>query len=88
MALQLKGDSVMVEYSIPGDALYTTHAWIGICATETFALQIETLWERAQQREFVRISAYGLQVRVVRSQPSQFEDESSATQPSLFGTHF
>jgi hypothetical protein len=70
-----EGDSLMVEYAIPDEALYTTDALIEICSASGFALKIEPLWERVQKREFVRIMAFGLQVRVVRSQASRFESE-------------
>jgi len=36
-------------------------------SANTFALALEPVWERVQQRAFVRISAHNLQVRIVRS---------------------
>ena len=72
------GDSLMVEYPIPSDARYVSYARIEAASPETFALRIQPVWERAQQREFVRISAHGLEVRVVRSVPSPLSDEETA----------
>lgn len=62
-----RGEALIVEYPVPQDARYVTSARIEACSDEIFALKIDDLWDRAQQREFVRISAHGLEVRVVRS---------------------
>ncbi|MFO0690164.1 MAG: PilZ domain-containing protein [Myxococcota bacterium] len=64
-----RGASLIVESPIQHDARYSTSATIAACSAATFALRISPIWERVQQRAFVRISAHGLQVRVMR--PSQ-----------------
>jgi len=71
-----RGDSLIVERPIEDDARYATRATIVGASSETFALKIDQDWERVQQRAFVRISAHGLQVRIVRlSPPSAAEAE-------------
>ena len=66
-----RGQSLIVECPIPGDARYATRATVVACSPSTFGLRIETEWERVQQRAFVRVTAHGCQVRVVRlSMPS------------------
>ncbi|MCP4906826.1 MAG: hypothetical protein GY910_17780 [bacterium] len=64
---------------MPNDARYVTRATVFASSRETFALKLDPLWERVQQRAFVRISAQGLQVRVVRlaTRPSA-DNEPSA----------
>ena len=64
-----RGGTVIVESPVPNDARYATHATITACSAATFALRLEPEWERVQQRAFVRISAHGLHVRVVRLAP-------------------
>lgn len=71
-----RGASLIVESPIQHDARYSTTATIAACSSATFALRIEPVWERVQQRAFVRISAFGLQVRVMR--PSQASPEPPA----------
>lgn len=61
-----RGESLLVESPLQDDARYSTRATIAAASPHTFALRISPLWERVQQRAFVRISAFGLQVRVVR----------------------
>ena len=69
-----KGESLIVERPIEDDARYATRATIMGASNETFALRLESDWERVQQRAFVRISAHGLQVRIVRlSSPTDDE---------------
>jgi c-di-GMP-binding flagellar brake protein YcgR len=61
-----RGETLMVESPIQNDARYSTSATVVASTPETFALRLSPNWERVQQRAFVRISAHGLQVRVVR----------------------
>jgi|GEM_PF-2315862 len=61
-----RGESLIVESPIPNDARYATRAKVVGCSPETFGLEIETGWERVQERAFVRVSAHGFRVRVVR----------------------
>jgi c-di-GMP-binding flagellar brake protein YcgR len=63
-----RGERLIVESPVPDDARYATKATVMASSKETFALKIQPSWHRVQQREFVRISAHGLQVRVVRSE--------------------
>jgi c-di-GMP-binding flagellar brake protein YcgR len=65
-----RGDTLMVESPVQDDARYVTRARVEASSQSAFALRIEPVWQRVQQRAFVRISAHGLQVRVVRSKPS------------------
>jgi len=72
-----KGETLIVERPIENDARYATRATIVGASPETFALRLDDDWERVQQRAFVRISAHGLQVRIVRLSPqADLEDES------------
>lgn len=61
-----RGQSLIVECPIAGDARYATRATVIACSPSTFGLAIEPEWERVQQRAFVRVTAPGSQVRVVR----------------------
>lgn len=61
-----RGETLLVESPIQDDARYSTSATIAATSLATFALRISPLWQRVQQRAFVRISAHGLQVRVER----------------------
>ncbi|HPG28183.1 MAG: PilZ domain-containing protein [Spirochaetaceae bacterium] len=61
-----RGETVIVESPVIDDSRYLTRAVVKACSPATFALQLEPVWERVQQRAFVRISAHGLQVRVLR----------------------
>lgn len=61
-----RGEALIVESPIQNDARYSTSATVAASSSETFALRIASEWQRLQQRAFVRISAHGLQVRVVR----------------------
>ena len=71
-----RGETLIVERPVPDDARYATRARVVAGNPSTFALAIEPEWERVQQRAFVRISAHGLLVRVVRlAAPTEPEDE-------------
>ena len=61
-----RGETLIVELPVPNDARYATRAEVVACSPSTFALKLQPEWERVQQRAFVRISAHGLLVRVVR----------------------
>jgi PilZ domain len=61
-----RGETLIVESPVQDDARYSTSATVVAATPMTFALRISPRWERVQQRAFVRISAHGLQVRVVR----------------------
>jgi hypothetical protein len=77
-----RGEMLMVEYPVPKDARYIAHARIEACSDRTFGLRIDETWERAQQREFVRISTHGLLVRVVPAaaeSPGPGEDATTET---------
>lgn len=63
-----RGETLVVESPVPNDARYSTHAKVMAATDQTFALRIQPEWSRVQQREFVRISAHGLQVRVERGE--------------------
>lgn len=63
-----RGETLLVESAVAKSARYATRAKVMAKSDLTFALKIQPVWERVQQREFVRISAHGLQVRVVRSE--------------------
>lgn len=75
-----RGESLIVESPVQDDARYSTSATVAAANAHTFALRISPLWHRVQQRAFVRISAYGLMVRVVRraadAQGSQSDDDA------------
>ena len=60
------GEAMLVESPVHDDARYVTRAKVVASSPETFGLRLEPTWERVQQREFVRILAHGLQVRVLR----------------------
>ena len=62
----MRGETLIVESPVQNDARYSTSAVVVASTSETFALRLSPSWERVQQRAFVRISAHGLQVRVVR----------------------
>jgi c-di-GMP-binding flagellar brake protein YcgR len=72
-----RGEAVVVESPIQNDARYSTNATIVASTPETFALRIASEWQRLQQRAFVRISAHGLQVRVVRQRARAGAGEDS-----------
>jgi c-di-GMP-binding flagellar brake protein YcgR len=65
-----RGELVRVETAVANDARYATQARVEASSPETFALRIEPLWHRVQERAFVRIAAHGMQVCVLRTQPS------------------
>ena len=64
-----RGETLIVESPVPNDARYVTRATVMASSPGTFALKLDPLWERVQQRAFVRIAAHGLTVRVVRLAP-------------------
>lgn len=70
-----KGETLIVESPVPNDARYVTRGTIVAASPETFALRLEPEWQRVQQRAFVRITAHGLQVRVVRLDPPPVSDD-------------
>ena len=63
-----RGEALLVESAIADTARFATRAKVVAKSDQSFALKIQTTWQRVQQREFVRISAHNLQVRVVRSE--------------------
>jgi hypothetical protein len=74
-----RGEYLIVELPVPMDARYVTRGQMVAASSETFALEIESDWERVQQRAFIRISAHSLQVRVVRlASPSDTGQEPDA----------
>jgi c-di-GMP-binding flagellar brake protein YcgR len=73
-----RGESLIVELPVADDARYVTRATVAASSPATFALKLDPDWERVQQREFVRISAHGLPVRVIRSSsPPPLDGEPS-----------
>ena len=76
-----RGEKLTVESPIPKDARYVTRATVTASSASTFALKLEPLWERVQQRAFVRISAHNLQVRIVRNLPLDHADEELGDEP-------
>ena len=77
-----RGESMIVESPIHDDARYVTRATVEACSPQTFALKLKPVWERVQQRAFVRIYAHGLQVRVLRLPPLGSEP-AAASDPSI-----
>jgi len=82
-----RGDPLRVESAVSGDARYVTRARVEASSPATFALRLEPLWSRVQERSFVRISAQGMTVRVVRtSRPDAPDDHgdvgSASARPS------
>ncbi len=71
-----RGEALIVESPIQNDARYSTSATVAASSSEAFALRIASEWQRLQQRAFVRISAHGLQVRVVRERGRSGAGES------------
>ena len=61
-----RGETLIVESPVPGEARYVTRASVAASSKATFALELEPSWQRVQQRAFIRISAHGLAVRLVR----------------------
>lgn len=83
-----RGETLIVESPVPNDARYVTRATVTARSPETFALALEPVWERVQQRAFVRISAHGLQVRVERHSPqSPPEDSDEASDSAHNSSH-
>ena len=72
-----RGETLIVELPVQNDARYATRAEVVACSPSTFALKLETEWERVQQRAFVRISAHGLLVRVVRLSSHSTDDDGA-----------
>jgi len=72
-----RGETLIVELPVQNDARYVTRAEIVACSPSTFALKLDRDWERVQQRAFVRISAHGLLVRVVRLAGHTQDDEAA-----------
>ena len=66
---------LIVEAPIANDARYATQARVTAYTPSSFGLQIDREWERVQQRAFVRVSAHGFRVRIVRVAASP-SDES------------
>jgi hypothetical protein len=64
------GDVVVLEQPIEGDARYMATAEIDEVSPDRYALRVVEAWRRRQQREFVRVSTYGIRVRVSRPSPS------------------
>ena len=60
------GETLIVETPVANDARYVTRAVVISSSPDEFVLEFAPLWERVQQRAFVRISAHGLPVRIVR----------------------
>jgi len=80
-----RGEQLIVESPVQDDARYVTRATVAASSPATFALKLEPTWERVQQRAFVRISAHGLQVRVLRPSMApapSFEGEREGDAPS------
>ncbi len=73
-----RGESLVVESPIQHDARYSTAATIVASTPETFALRLVSDWQRVQQRAFVRISAHGLKVRVVRKRAGRGDGRAAA----------
>jgi hypothetical protein len=61
-----EGEPLLIEMPVPDDARYAARARIVTVLGSRFALEIEEEWARVQQREYVRVSTYGLPVRLVR----------------------
>jgi hypothetical protein len=75
------GESMIVESPIRDDARYVTRATVAASSPETFALRLEPIWERVQQRAFVRVFAHGLQVRVLRPASDSVDVTDCAASP-------
>ena len=61
-----RGQRLLVESPVNNDARYVNQATVAAASEQTFALEFEPTWERVQQRAFVRVSAQGVELRVVR----------------------
>lgn len=61
-----RGQPLLVESPVANDARYVNQATVAAASEQTFALQFEPNWERVQQRAFVRVSARGVRLRIVR----------------------
>ena len=72
------GEALIVESPVANDARYMTRGTVISSSRDSFTLDIDPLWERVQQRAFVRISAHGLPVRIVRLTPATPSDEIPA----------
>lgn len=73
----VRGEQLTVESPVVNDARYVTRATVTASSASTFALELEPLWQRVQQRAFVRISAHDLQVRIVRCLSSPEDREQT-----------
>jgi len=60
-----KGERVIIEHRIPGDARYLAPARVEFVPPETFALRRIGEWERNQRRSDVRISTHGVDLWVI-----------------------
>jgi hypothetical protein len=60
------GEALIIESPVANDARYVSRGIVVASSPDAFTLEIDPLWERVQQRAFVRISAHGLPVRIVR----------------------
>lgn len=72
-----RGKSMSVESPVHDDARYVTRGTVKASSPETFALALKPVWERVQQRAFVRIYAHGLQVRILRATAHSIEPVES-----------
>jgi len=77
----VRGERLRVETAVSNDARYATQARVEASSPETFALRIEPLWHRVQERAFVRIAAHGMQVRIRHAQlPGPGPEEASTSE--------
>ena len=63
------GDVALLEKPMAGDARYVTTAEVEVALPSRFALRIAEAWQRSQEREFVRINTFNLEVEIERPAP-------------------
>ncbi len=78
-----RSETLTVESPIVRDARYIARATVAASSPETYALDLTGDWERVQQRAFVRITAHGLQVRLVRVEDRAAPPETDAEATDL-----
>jgi c-di-GMP-binding flagellar brake protein YcgR len=83
-----RGESMTVESPIHDDARYVTRATVEASSREMFALRLKPIWERVQQRAFVRVFAHGLQVRVLRPTSELGREIDSEDDPEIAEPHY
>lgn len=79
-----RGQVLIVESPVQNDARYATRAKVVACSSSAFGIRIEPEWERVQQRAYVRVSAHGFQVRVVRLSTAHPDEQDDVLVDDVF----